>query len=872
MRSYRPLPFAIALLVPGLAGLVAASCAGSPEPVEREPVALTAGTPVAGMAEGPLDLPMGAPLGGYTGRCNCFGNEGEVDDRKSAYINNFNPSAGMQVRPRGTALWLENGDQQFIWLKVGSIYVYEGVVEALEARLSEATGVDMDGKVLMSSGHSHASPANFDAGMTWFLGGDRYNHEVFERYVGSLEDIALEAYGNRQDAAIGIGMARDWDPDDQVYSDRRGENDSTQFFDDIEAGSYKDPNLTLLRIDTAEGEPMGFYVAFGMHGTALGGDNQMWSSDAPGHIELMVRERFDEPLVIAHLQHGGGDASPRGGDSGFANLESVGERAADAIVELWEQTPTSTEAFSLEVVGQYISTSRDDIAVTRNGEVDWYYAPYDDSEDFAPDEEIYDDNGEIISPIDEFNTQYGGAFCGADTPLIPGISIGSTTPPYQSCVDVETIGWIIAGFFDLDPETDLVLPLEEWEKVGVAAARMGPVAIRTPEGTEVSDDALFAFFPGEPVAVFTEQFRRRAADEVGFDYAFPIGYSQDHYGYLLTPEDWLLGGYEIDITVWGPLVGEHVMEGVLDIAAGWLTSDTVREPMDPLDEYQPIDYWDEEMPTAEPDSTASAGTMVSVAPEYLYVPLEGLELELAPPTEDVPRAQGMVQMVWSGGDPGVDLPTVYLERYDDDSGDWVEVTTRSGRAVTDELPDILLAHTPDPLYPYQDPQEHTWWAAWQAVGSVNDRLGLAEGTYRLHVYGHSYDGGSTTWPWAASEYEVVSDGFEVVPAAVTVSLDADDSGDTGSEETWGTLSATIYGHGQGYRLLDLDGSSQGANPVRDATVVWTLSDGSTLSADEAGAEEATISGGTTSWQVLVPTEATSVTVTDAYGNTGSASL
>ena len=61
--------------------LLLGACFNAPEPAVRSPIVIVPGPPVAGMAEGTLDLPVGSPLGGYTGRCQCFGDDGEVDYR-----------------------------------------------------------------------------------------------------------------------------------------------------------------------------------------------------------------------------------------------------------------------------------------------------------------------------------------------------------------------------------------------------------------------------------------------------------------------------------------------------------------------------------------------------------------------------------------------------------------------------------------------------------------------------------------------------------------------------------------------------------------------------------------------------------------------
>jgi neutral ceramidase len=819
-------------------------------PVARPLPQVEAGAPVAGMAEGFVELPVGVPLGGYTGRCKCFGGEGEYDDRRSAYTKNFNPSIGVQTQPKLAALWLENGDQDLLILKTDAIYTFEGMIQELEERLGATTQRDLGGKIVLASNHSHSAPANFDRGVTWFLGGDRFNREVFERIVGSIEDVAMEAFETREPAAIGIGQAQDWDPDDRVYRDRRGDNDELVFFDDIPPGKYKDPNLTVLRVDTAAGEPMGMFFAFGMHGTVMGGDNQLWSYDAPGGVEAAVEERFDTPVVVGFMQHGGGDASPAGRDDEFARLESLGEYSADAIMDLYNDTPTSSDPIRLETVTRSIDTSRDVMQVHRPYGV-LEYAPYNPDEDFLPDEILYEADGTIATPIDEFNTQYGGAFCGEDIPLIPGVSIGTQTYPYNSCVDVEVISSIIGTFFGL--EDGVELPLSESLEARTTATRLGPVPIREPSGEVVTDDVLMAFFPGETTAMFTEQFRRRAADELGFEHAIPFGYAQDHEGYLLIPEDWLKGGYEPNINIWGPLHGEHIMEGVLTAADEVLSTDTL-EPYDAFGYYADTVY-DREDPLLEnqPDDTPLAGTALDTPPEYFLVPLEGLEPVVSPPSQ-VRRIQDVVQFMWDGGDPGVDLPEVYLERLED--GAWTEVLTEAGRPVSSPMHDILMSSTADPLYPFEVPQSHVWWIGWQAVPHVADRAGLPEGTYRFQVYGQRYTGGATTWPWPSEVYELTSAEFEVVPADITLSLDGD------------TLSAHIDAPAAGFRLIDMEGDSRGANPARDLTATWTLADGTTVTDALDGAVES----GMTQSVVAPPDDAVSVEVVDGYGNVGTLAL
>ena len=108
-------------------------------------------------------------------------------------------------------------------------------------------------------------------------------------------------------------------------------------------------------------------------------------------------------------------------------------------------------------------------------------------------------------------------------------------------------------------------------------------------------------------------------------------------------------------------------------------------------------------------------------------------------------------------------------------------------------------------------------------------------------------------------YEVLTPSFEVQPATLT--LERADGG------FWVSLDAPE----DGYRLVDIDGSSTGSNPVRGPiTITWTLD------ATEEGATEVVEapapSGGRTWLSLKIPNDSVAVSVSDQYGNTGSVGL
>jgi len=826
-----------------IALLVLMACDAAPQP-QTYPDKV-AGVPMAGAAEGLIEVPVGTPMGGFSSRCKILGSSSKQDKRKSQYALAFDRSTGIVTPPMAKVLWLDTEDDHLVLVKFDAIYAYDGLVQRLEQELGDATGLDLDGKVVLTASHTHHMPANFSDDIHFYLGGDKFNREIFERYVQDISAVAIQAYDAREPAALGMSWNEGWDPDDLVYRDRRSDNDELAPWDDWEPGTFKDPYGNILRVDSAEdGSPIAMLVTFGIHGTLSGGDLSMWSRDSTGGLEQVLEEQFDEPVVVMHLQGSGGDASPAGTDSGLARTESIGELATPLLMPLYSATPTSDQAITTETASRHIPEGPGEIRVTRDGTVDWQYLPY--SATRKADGELYNADGTLESSFDEWNFPYGAAFCGSEDPLIQ-VDTQSDTYPYSSCMSVDLLKGIIANVFEMDIDT-FPLPIPSTMEAGVTTSLWENIPQVLPDGTTEERPLLIGFVPAEPTAMYGEQWRRRSEAELGIALPLLVGYAQDHEGYFLIPEDWIIGGYEPNINVWGPLQGEHVMEGMLT-----MTRDVVdtpkREAQDPLGTFAPTQHQDKPLPELAPDLTPDAGTWITEAPEYMWLPdgFETLELEVP---ETCPRVGCVVQIAWQGGDPGADSPMITLEQ--DIDGTWETVTSHSGRPISSTMTDILTAYTPDPLYPADALQTHMWWASWQAVGHVHDRHGLPEGSYRLVVDGSHYAGGDTSWPWTRTPYRLESDPFEVVATELLLELDGN------------TLSANVASPEEGWRLISLQGDSQGLSRISGAaTLLWDTENG------EIEEQVDLLLGGL---QVSIPLGANTVTVIDAYGNQGSLPL
>ncbi len=803
---------------------------GCPE-AEPDPVddgipdwpALNGGTLVAGAAGATLNLPVGVPLGGFTGRDRALGSEPGPDSRDSDYRTDFVPSGGWQTRIPLDVLWLENGEKTAVLVRVDLIYTFDGLTEAIGERLSEATGTDLTDSVFTFSSHSHSSYGTFSKATMLFFGGDFFREEIFDRMVDQAVDVALDAYEGRTEAALGLGVDEDFDPigDDTIFRDRREENSNLLAPDGSETGpGYKDTRATMLRVDSTAGDPIAAMFFFGTHGTIMGGSSSILTSESMGHVSQLLNERHGGPLWI-YGQGAGGDASPGGRFDAFARMEWIAEQASSRLLELYDSIELSSDPVTLEPVQRYIHQGRD-IRVTRNGTTDLYYKEWQehwDEDPYIPDMRVWEDDSCILeyrpdcvirSPLDEFWVEYGAALCGEPDIDIAIFGLNVDLPMYASCLDLD-LGFSlfrIAFREYVETRDDYPLPLPESRTTMLGALGLGAIPVTYLGSPTETRETVLAFAPGEATTLWTQFLRHRADVEEGVPELAVVAYAMDHEGYLLTVEDWLQAGYESTISWWGPLQGEYILEELLKVTA--VAHSPVEE--DPFWPDYPTETWypDWDTPWVEPDVTADAGTTPDPAPEYVFTRDGNLPLA-AQPDALVPRIQGIARWTVVGNDPATGLIAVSVER---DVGDdtWEPLTTTTGSLVSDELPDIFVTYTPDPLSGSGDDpdpvRDHLYHVEWQAVhtwDSLDSVATLPLGRYRLVARGEARDPADSDYPFDTTPWEARSAPFDITPAAVTLSGAVDGSSFVGT--------AAYAPAPRGYRLLHYSSAPNTPTPL-----------------------------------------------------------
>lgn len=786
----------------------------------------------AGVAESFLDVPLGATLAAYTDRAEGFGGTGFIEDprdgRHTFLGASFAPSVGIETIPRVRALALSAGGETVILMKIDLAFSYQGFVHDVEAEL----GPEYSGKVMVATSHSHSSFGNFTGHSLLTGGAGRFRSSVYQPIVRALVDTARAAIADLRPARIGFAYDGDFDPEDRVNRDRRGEND------ELAGGPEDDHHLYVIRVDDADGSPMALVPVFGMHGTIQGGSNAIITTESTGGVERVLEEVFDSSVLVMHLQGAGGDVSPAGHGSidcagaevctDFARAETIGWFGRDAIMAAWESAGEAMQSdLAMEMLTRTVPLGPDYRNFTiRDGALE--YAPWNLNR--TADGIIYDDDGAILSPIDEFNAPFGVGLCDSTRPaLSPRAQMPGTRELYGSsyigCNRIEGIHLAIESLLDLEFEEP---PMCQTTQTTVSALRLG--------------DHVVVTLPGEPTTMVHDHLR--SFSPAGTDRTIIVGYAQDHVGYILRPEDWLLGGYEPSITWWGPLEGERIVEH----AAALFPLATSPEREDGNEGGIPRVVTPDTIDDFPEDTLAmTPGTVPASLPAYVLTRLLRMPTS-AQPAATVPRL-GTVFFTWAGEDPFDGTPRVFLEREVETSPgvfEWQVVTRRSGRPVQDG--DVILTWTPDPIEPQAGtPRTHYYTVEFQAAAPLGlpgaetlaDRAGLPLGRYRFRIDG--------------TDYELTSDPFTVEAATLA------ESHETVGSDLRVTLSYPAPA--DGFRLLTLTGRSNAPLPVASETVhvVQHLSGGGTSESDVA----TDASGALT---FAIASGATSVDLTDRFGN------
>ncbi|HEY3064396.1 MAG TPA: neutral/alkaline non-lysosomal ceramidase N-terminal domain-containing protein [Methylomirabilota bacterium] len=273
----------------------------------------------AGAAAGVFAVPPGTPLAGYGG----FTRRLLVPDVLGLYRHAFwfKPSEG-ELDPVGVrALVMEGGGGRIVWVAADLIAVDRAFTATLRRRLLEA-GVPA-AALIVSASHTHSGPGAFLHGaLIGALALDRYDDAVGAAILDAMVSTVRAAEIAKAPARVGSATG------------------TVTTLTVPRLASPPDPEVVVLRVDTAAGAPLALVWNFAIHGTTLGPRNRRLSADVMG----VASRRLERTLGVPALFVNGavGDVSPaRHGEEGAGEL---GTALAATVHSVWERARTRATA------------------------------------------------------------------------------------------------------------------------------------------------------------------------------------------------------------------------------------------------------------------------------------------------------------------------------------------------------------------------------------------------------------------------------------------------------------------------------------------------------------------------------------------------
>ncbi len=193
-----------------------------------------------------------------------------------------------------------------------------------ELALKQANGLGLNRDTLfLCASHTHDGPSIYPEKF-WQLQFGEGAPAVIDEMAGAIARGLREAVGNLAPARVGFGSERI----EGFTRNRRWhyDNDARKAAGETPA---LNPFLSILRVDSQDGQCRALLVHFATHPTILGASNMQVSAEWPGALQQTLEEAF--PNAVALYCNGAeGDQSPAGakGANEFERVKEFGTRLA----------------------------------------------------------------------------------------------------------------------------------------------------------------------------------------------------------------------------------------------------------------------------------------------------------------------------------------------------------------------------------------------------------------------------------------------------------------------------------------------------------------------------------------------------------------
>ncbi len=240
------------------------------------------------------------------------------------------PAEGIHDPITAKALALKNADGKYLIITMDILGLPSNFKTDLLKRV-EKKGWQAENLMLLPS-HSHGSLEMAAINSKNVFGVPQigiFQPELLSLLLDKLEKLVLEADKNYREVRIGTGSARF----DGLNRNRRGDK-------------IVDNELTVTRVDLANGEPLAALVNWTAHPTFIDGKDMLVSAEWPGYLQTEMEKTIGKGAVVMYYNGAEGDQSPvySGKGGAYEKIQGYGKIIAEKAMSVYNSVQTKKES------------------------------------------------------------------------------------------------------------------------------------------------------------------------------------------------------------------------------------------------------------------------------------------------------------------------------------------------------------------------------------------------------------------------------------------------------------------------------------------------------------------------------------------------
>jgi neutral ceramidase len=221
--------------------------------------------------------------------------------------------------------------------------VHPSAVAQIRREIAARTGIPA-AQVMICCSHTHSGPITY-------MGPAQSKREraYAANLIYQIAGAAVAAHHQLQPVRIGYGRGKAY-----IGLNRREQRPDGQVVLGTNLAGPTDPEVLILRLDSAEGQPLAVVANYACHAVALSAESYGISADWPGAMRWAVESATGATCLF--IQGACADINPRGGPgTDYGRVQTLGESVAGGVLQAWADTETTSEAIALAGMRKVLS-------------------------------------------------------------------------------------------------------------------------------------------------------------------------------------------------------------------------------------------------------------------------------------------------------------------------------------------------------------------------------------------------------------------------------------------------------------------------------------------------------------------------------------